>query len=55
VVHTFSRSPVAQTDGSLSKRAEVALKVIDRAGNVQTQTLKGMVLNLLDLTDEGCV
>jgi Bacterial Ig-like domain len=46
---------VAQTDGSLSKRTEIALKVTDRAGNVQTQTLKGMVLNLSDLTDDSYV
>jgi Bacterial Ig-like domain len=42
-----------QTDGSLSKRTEIALTVTDRAGNVQTQTLKGMTLNLSDLTDES--
>jgi hypothetical protein len=44
---------VAATDGSLSKRTEIALKVTDRAGNIQTQTLKGVVLNLSDLTDES--
>jgi hypothetical protein len=42
-----------QTDGSLSKRTEVSLTVTDRAGNVQMQTLKGMVLNLSDLSDDA--
>jgi Bacterial Ig-like domain/FG-GAP-like repeat/CARDB len=43
----------ADTGGALSKRAEVSLKVTDRAGNVATQTLKGMALNLPDLTDDA--
>jgi Bacterial Ig-like domain/FG-GAP-like repeat len=44
---------VAVNNGSLSQRTEVSLTVTDRAGNVQTQTLKGMVLDLSDLTDES--
>jgi hypothetical protein len=41
------------TDGSISKQTEISLEVTDRAGNVQTQTLRGMLLNLPDLTDEA--
>jgi Bacterial Ig-like domain/FG-GAP-like repeat len=35
------------------KPYEVALKVTDRAGNISTQTYKGMRLNLPDLTDQS--
>jgi hypothetical protein len=43
----------APTNGDISQRYELEFQVRDRAGNVTTQTLKGMALNLPDLTDEA--
>jgi hypothetical protein len=41
------------TAGSFAKNCEVELTISDRAGNVQTQTLYGMALNLPPLTEES--
>jgi hypothetical protein len=43
----------APVNGDISQRYELEFRVSDRAGNVTTQTLKGMALNLPDLSDEA--
>jgi predicted chitinase len=41
------------TGSQIFKPYEIALKVTDRAGNISTQTYKGMRLNLPELTEES--
>jgi Bacterial Ig-like domain/FG-GAP-like repeat len=41
------------TGSQIFKPYEIGLKVTDRAGNISTQTYKGMRLNLPELTEEG--